>query len=128
MKKSLYLVALSTIIIFQSCNQDKIDQLSQEKEEYRNQAEDRDSTINQMLKTFNKIQENLNEIKEREGVLVISNPEDEANSIVRDIEAINQLMKENEALNQELNRKIRNSDLKMAEFRRKGSEDRIYNR
>ncbi|MAY84988.1 MAG: hypothetical protein CMP59_12735 [Flavobacteriales bacterium] len=92
--------------------------MSQEKEEYRNQAEDRDSTINQMLKTFNKIQENLNEIKEREGVLVISNPEDEANSIVRDIEAINQLMKENEALNQELNRKIRNSDLKMAEFRR----------
>jgi len=118
MKKSIIFLALSTAIVLQSCNQDKIDQLSQEKEEFRNQAEDKDSTINQMLSTFNKIQDNLNDIKEREGLLVISNPEDERNSIVRDIETINQLMKENEALNEELQRKLRNSNLKMSEFRK----------
>jgi DNA repair exonuclease SbcCD ATPase subunit len=105
------------MILF-SCNQDKIDQLNEEKEEYRNEVADKDSTINDMLKTFNDIQTNLDEIKTREGILSVSNPEDEENTIVRDIQAINQLMKENEKLRDQLNRKLRNSDVKMSEFRK----------
>ena len=118
MKKVSLLIPICLLITLFSCNQDKIDQLNEEKDEYRNEVADKDSTINNMLKTFNDIQSNLDEIKTREGLLTISNPEDEENTIVRDIQAINQLMKENEKLRDQLNRKLRNSNVKMSEFRK----------
>jgi len=118
MKKVSLLIPICLLITLFSCNQDKIDQLNEEKDEYRNEVADKDSTINDMLKTFNDIQSNLDEIKTREGLLTISNPEDEENTIVRDIQAINQLMKENEKLRDQLNRKLRNSNVKMSEFRK----------
>jgi len=111
------ILLISGLFLF-SCNQDQIDQLSEEKEEYRDQAAEKDSTINEMLKSFNDIQANLDEIKDREGILMITDPESEGNSIVKDIQAINQLMKENEKLKEELNRKLKNSKVKMSEFRR----------
>lgn len=118
MKKSIFFISISLSMILFACNQDKVDQLNDENEEFRNEVADKDSTINNMLKTFNDIQINLEEIKTREGILSISNLEDEENTILRDIQAINQLMKENEKLRDQLNRKLRNSNVKMSEFRK----------
>ncbi|MFB1022906.1 MAG: hypothetical protein QMC40_09135, partial [Vicingaceae bacterium] len=81
-----------------------------------------EQSLDSMLASFHQIQENLNEIKTREGIIRIeANGEDTANvaeKISSDIEAINQLMKENEGMIKKLNGKLRNSNIKMSQLKR----------
>lgn len=115
---TLQLPLLIILILLFSCNQDKIDQLNQENANYAAENAEKDSSITGMLKTFNEIQANLNIIKEREGILQVSDPEKNEQDMVADIQLINQLMMENEKLNEQLNRQLKNSNYKVAELRK----------
>jgi hypothetical protein len=122
MKKIAVYSFTLTLLAFTACNQDKIDQLNKEKSELTTLSSSQEQSIESMLASFNQIQENLNEIKTREGIIRIeANGEDTANvaeKISSDIEAINQLMKENEGMIKKLNGKLRNSNIKMSQLKR----------
>tara|TARA_B100000508_G_C11455578_1_gene276551 strand:- start:1360 stop:2169 length:810 start_codon:yes stop_codon:yes gene_type:complete len=85
--------------------------------------EKNDSVINQMLSTFNQIQENLNEIKRREGLIEIQSI-DSADIVEReftineDIEKISQLMHQNERLIEQLKNELSSSNTKIDQFRK----------
>lgn len=112
------LVILFLVVSLFSCNQDKIDQLSEENTEFQVDNAEKDSTINVMLRTFNDIQENLNLIKEREGVLKVTDPETGKQNMIDDIKMINELMMQNEELNKKLNSQLKNSNYKLSEMRK----------
>lgn len=112
------LVILFLVVSLFSCNQDKIDQLSEENTEFQADNAEKDSTINVMLRTFNDIQENLNLIKEREGVLKVTDPETGKQNMIDDIKMINELMMQNEELNKKLNSQLKNSNYKLSEMRK----------
>lgn len=114
---------LSFLVLLTSCNQDKIEQLSNDKTELNTKNAKQDSVLNEMLASFNGIQANLNEIKLREGYISINAREDAlegeiAENINRDIALISDLMKENEAMISKLNDKLQNSNVKISEFRK----------
>ena len=120
MKKSLFYCLPFCMLFFVACNQDKIDNLNKEKSELTQMNQSQEESIEDMLGSFNKIQENLNEIKKRQGIIrVETNGENEGNiadNISSDIETISQLMMENEKMITSLNGKLRNSNIKMAQF------------
>lgn len=108
------------MLFLAACNQDKIDNLSKENSELTQMNQSQEESIEDMLGSFNKIQENLNEIKKRQGIIrVETDGENEGNiadNISSDIETISQLMMENEKMIASLNGKLRNSNIKMAQF------------
>lgn len=118
MKINYLNILLATIFLLTACNQDKIDQLSEENSDYQVENAVKDSTINEMLKTFNEIQENLNVIKEREGVLEVTDPETGRSNMIEDVKLINELMLKNEELNKRLNAQLKNSNYKLSELRK----------
>lgn len=94
--------------------------------------EKKDSVINQMLATFNQIQDNLNEIKKREGLIEITSLDsadivEKEFTINEDIEKISQLMQKNEQLIDRLNTELSNSNLKIDQFRKlvQGLQERL---
>ena len=122
MKKiAIYTFAL-TLLASTACNQDKIDQLTKEKSELTTLSNSQEQSIEGMLASFNQIQENLNEIKSRQGIIRMeASGEDNGNvaeNISSDIETINQLMRENEEMIKKLNGKLRNSNIKISQLER----------
>ncbi|MFB1022773.1 MAG: hypothetical protein QMC40_08460, partial [Vicingaceae bacterium] len=69
MKKIAVYSFTLTLLAFTACNQDKIDQLNKEKSELTTLSSSQEQSIESMLASFNQIQENLNEIKTREGII-----------------------------------------------------------
>ena len=122
MKSSIF--SLLLVILISSCNQDKIDQLSNDNVELNKVKTNQDSIINEMLSKFNIIQSNLDEIKQREGYIAINanNDDFDANTSTKkindDIKLISELMMKNEALIEDLNKKLKGSNIKMNEFRK----------
>lgn len=121
MKKTL-LLCISCLLLF-ACNQDKIDQLESNNAVLEEKTQNQDSILNEMLGAFNQIQENLNDIKKREGILELESSKelsenDIAGNIENDIALISELMKENEALIAKLNKQVSGSNIKMQEFRK----------
>lgn len=80
-----------------------------------------EQSVSDILATFNSIQSNLSEIKERQGLIeYVDINEGELNveeSILADIEIINDLMRENEDKLKSLESQLSNSRLKSEEFR-----------
>ena len=120
MKKSRLIYLPLCLSLLSACNQDKIDNLNKENSELTEMNQSQEESIDDMLGSFNKIQENLNEIKKRQGIIrVETNGENEGNiadNISADIETISQLMMENEQMIKTLNGKLRNSNIKMSQF------------
>lgn len=119
MKK--YIAVLLLAPIFVACNQKKVDELTAQNQELSTQKQELSTELEAYMKTFNEIETNLKEIKQREEQISVStgdNVEAPANAkaaIVRDIQAINTLMAENRKKMEELQSKL-NTDSK--EFKR----------
>ncbi len=109
------------LIFLSGCNQSEVTQLENENEELREINEQKDSTINDLVSSFNRIQDNLATIKERQAIIDVNASNDvevegRREAINRDIQLINKLMQENEEAINDLNRKLRSSNIKIAEF------------
>lgn len=122
MKKSILYFLSIGVLLLSACNQDKIDNLNKENSELSKLSQSQERSIDDMLGSFNKIQENLNEIKKRQGLISIEanseNNENIADNISSDIDIISQLMKNNEEMILKLNGKLRNSNIKTDQFER----------
>ena len=117
-KRTFYILPLVSVMILSSCNQDQINQLNSEKQALVEESAEKEEAIEQMLMKFNQIQENLDEIKKREGILHVSDPEIARETMVEDIQLINQLMIENEELNRQLLEELSESNYATAELRK----------
>ncbi len=120
MKKLIYTSIL--FIGLSACNQEKVHQLSNENTELNEENQQQDSLINDMLASFNEIQDNLNEIKRREGFITVNTRGEDAiakkDNIQNDIALISDLMKQNEDKIAKLNSKLQKSNVKISEFRK----------
>jgi len=122
MKK--YVLGALIVAFTVACNQEEVDKLNQDNANLESQTITKDSTINEMMATFNIIQENLDEIKRRENLVEINTDGDAERSmgktekINRDLQRINQLMIENKNLIEALNKKSKASGAKLSEFER----------
>jgi hypothetical protein len=112
-----------------SCNQSKLEfqeerivALEQENEALRQQALEKEATVNDFFESMAKIRENLNEIKVRQN-LISEETKDKENigqdvrsQIESDLAAINNLMEDNRKRLANLNNQLRNSNVKITEF------------
>jgi DNA repair exonuclease SbcCD ATPase subunit len=123
--KSIYLLALLTIFATSGCNQKEkteIARLNQENVELRRQSQAKDSSINDILQSFNEIESNLAVIKQKESVISsTSNKEmspDVKTRINDDIIVINDLMGKNKKEVARLHQLLKASNLKIEEVQR----------
>ena len=120
MKNPLYIFALFSLLV--ACNQKKIEQLSQENADLKEETAKNDSTINEFIQTFNEIEANLALIKEKEDMISRStqsdmeNKKDVREAIIQDLKTINSLMEENRQKVASLTEKANQSDNKINEF------------
>ncbi|MDN3670972.1 hypothetical protein QWY93_16775 [Echinicola jeungdonensis] len=119
MKKYILIFTVFSLLV--SCNQKKLNQLSQENAELKEEAAENDSTINEFIQTINEIEANLAMIKEKEDMINRStqsneNPNNARAAIIQDLKTINTLMEENKQKIASLSEKVNNSDIKLGEF------------
>ncbi|MES2285118.1 MAG: hypothetical protein V4547_05465 [Bacteroidota bacterium] len=119
---------LATVILLSSCNQEAERQqkrLAYTLDSLTMVASAKDSTINDLLFSFNDIKQNLDSVAlmqniistevETPGGKFVSNTKDRINS---QISSINNLLNQNKAKIAELNRKLKNNSLKINEFQK----------
>lgn len=126
-KLNLITVSIILILVGTSCNQKEkrqIDLLTKENEALRHESQSKDSTINQFFLLLNEIEQNLTEVKQKQQVIsknAIQGGElkdDVREQIDQDIQTINELMDKNRKTIAYLNKKLKESNLKIAEFER----------
>jgi hypothetical protein len=119
--KALFSITLISFLFF-ACQPKDSENVREELQTVQDTISNSDSTINAMLAAFNDIQENLLEIKIREGKIQIGSAEIDKNNpqeqIIADIQMLNNLMMENEAKLIKLNKSLEQSRGKNSEFRR----------
>jgi len=119
MKRINKAIALAVLAApaFVACNQEKIDQLTDENQQLATQTQSLNAELEDYMKTFNEIESNLREIKAREeniNTKTSDNVEyenaDRKDEIVSDIQAINTLMSENKEKINSLQEKLESSN------------------
>lgn len=119
MKKYLITAAMG-LLLLTSCNthQAELDKANRERDSLMAVVNDRDSSINDFLESFNEIQMNLDSVTSRGNVISRNmQNQNELKSTAKErinenIEAINELMKANREKIADLNRKMKNSSSK----------------
>lgn len=123
--KNIYLVAIVGLLLTFGCNQKEkteIDRLNKENAALRLQTQAKDSSINDILQSFNQIEANLAVIKEKESVISVkssTNTEmtpDVKARINDDVAVINDLMTKNKREIARLRKLMKDSNLKIVEF------------
>jgi septal ring factor EnvC (AmiA/AmiB activator) len=122
MKRIIYIAAIA--MSFAACNnhQAEIDQVNRQKDSLASIINERDSSLNDFLTSFNEIERNLDSIARKQNAISVNTEKQgELNKSTKDrindnITAINQLMNENRAKIAELNKKLKNAGGKIAHF------------
>lgn len=115
--KKYFIGAALSLIVLQGCNNNKaeLERSNRERDSLLAVVNDRDSSINDFLESYNEIQMNLDSVAARGNVIsrnMANQNELKATAkerINENIAAINELMKENRQKIAELNRKLKNS-------------------
>ncbi|MFW5759688.1 MAG: hypothetical protein ACOCXH_01765 [Cyclobacteriaceae bacterium] len=113
--KKIFLLIFITAGFF-SCNQQKVNTLETENGQLSQELAEKDSLMIGYIESFNEIESNLAEIREREMSIALQGSESGRSSaeiqdqIKEDIKAINQLISQNKETIKELNEKLQNSN------------------
>lgn len=124
MKKLLSAFIFLSLIYCTACNQEEVKQLEDEKSELQEEATQKDSLINEMLGAFNEIQANLNQIRAKEEGIELKaanyegDPEDIRAVINEDVNRISELMRKNEVMIEDLNKRMKSARIELAEFKK----------
>lgn len=124
MKKLGILVIFITLMIsLTSCNQKKLDQLSERNGELSEINTLQDSLLNDFMMYFNEFEDNLEMIKDREAVISMSTTdpefqEDRKDKVLEDIQLINSLLVQNRSIIDSLTHRLDGSQGRVREFRR----------
>jgi predicted nucleic acid-binding Zn-ribbon protein len=101
----------------------ELEALKAEKEAIAKEAASKDSTINSFMESLNEIEDNLSQVKQKQGAIKSSSTESGAelqgsakDRINEDINFINELMEENKSKISSLQSRLKKSNLKIAEF------------
>ncbi|MEE4177772.1 MAG: hypothetical protein V2I46_09700 [Bacteroides sp.] len=123
-----FLVLGLVVLIFASCNQreEQLEQevatLNEELEQLRQESQEKEENIKTFFDSMAQIRDNLNEIKVKQNLITEeTRGQDQVGQDVRkqiesDLEAISKLMEDNKRRLAELNRQLRNSNVKITEF------------
>ncbi|MHC1706199.1 MAG: coiled-coil domain-containing protein [Bacteroidales bacterium] len=125
MKTKLWVIILAIALpLAWGCKQKEIQGLSDENSRLLAETLKKDSTINLLFQAFNEIEENLEMIKAKQSIIsqdTKGNPELSGNTrdrINEDIQLINELMIKNKKKIAQLNKKLKDANLKMDEFQK----------
>ena len=122
--KRLLLVLFAGLLMSgcQQSQEEEIERLNMEKQALQEQIQERDSTLNEFFGTLNQIEDNLQAIKEREGMISrgagagLEGRPDAIENINEDIRLIGELMEKNRQLMARLTRDFNASNVRIAEF------------
>lgn len=120
--KALILTILVLTATLFGCNQKKIQQLEEQNQTLLSQTHVQDSIVNDFLSTFNELESNLNQIKERENLISAESDDPELRKsgkekIMADMAMIDELMVQNKSLIEELESKVKNSQYQLGKFK-----------
>ena len=122
MKKLIFAAAIALTITACDNRQAEVDQANRQKDSLASIINERDSSLNDFLSSFNEIEKNLDSIARKQNAINVNvDKQGELNKTAKErindnIAAINQLMNDNRAQIAELNRKLKNSGSKIAHF------------
>jgi DNA repair exonuclease SbcCD ATPase subunit len=126
MKSALYSTLLGLALILNGCQSNEpnpeLEKLKAEKEAIAKEAASKDSTINSFMESLNEIEDNLKEVKQKEGSIKASatnGAELQGTSkdrINQDINDINEIMAENKQKLINLQSKLKKSNIKISQF------------
>jgi hypothetical protein len=131
MKKFLILIAVPTLFACGSGEKKQTameDSLSNANMVIKNELKDKENLLStkeaamtEFVRSFNEIQANLNEIKDKEKIISTSSKDKELNKsskdqIINDIQAIHDLLDKNQQRVASLSKKLKNSNLKIDEI------------
>lgn len=124
LKRLGLLVIPVALLATTGCNQKELETAQQQNMELQQQLTQTETTINELMQTFNDVEANLVEIQTREGLInmdasgekMSTNKKDK---ILSDIQSINKLMEENRAKIADLQEKLKKSGLKVANLDKK---------
>lgn len=111
MRKLMF--ALLVLPLFTACNQKELKQLREQNVQLTQMAQEKDSTIDDFVESFDVIAANLAIIKEKENIIAVSASENpnfgEKEQIVTDLGLVRDLLEENKAKLEDLDKKLKNS-------------------
>ena len=122
--KKLLMVALTAVILI-GCNnhQAEVDQATRQRDSLAAILNERDSSINDFLNSFNEIQANLDSVARKQNAISVNmdKQQGELNKSAKErinenISAINDMMNQNRAKIAELNKKLRASGTRIKQF------------
>lgn len=125
MKKLFYLSFVVVFLAGCAGKQKEIDRLQAQNDSLQNVTEEREKTVNEFISAFNDIEANLETIKEKEKI--ISNRTEESGELTddmkekinNDIVSIYDLMQKNKKTIAFLNKKLKNTNIRVDEFTRR---------
>lgn len=126
-RKHLTAVALITAGLFlSSCgggSNAEVEKLKSENELLKKDLTERDESVNEFMRSFNEIEENLRAVQQKERQLNASNVKNSAelggdakSRIESEIQSINELMEKNKNQLAEVQKKLKKSNFKIGEF------------
>lgn len=106
-------LALLVLPLFTACNQKELKQLREQNVQLTQMAQEKDSTIDDFVESFDVIAANLAIIKEKENIIAVSASENpsvgQKDKIVTDLGLVRDLLEENKAKLEDLDKKLKNS-------------------
>ncbi len=105
--------ALLVLPLFTACNQKELKQLREQNVQLTQMAQEKDSTIDDFVESFDIIAANLAIIKEKENIIAVSANENpsvgQKDKIVTDLSLVRDLLEENKVKLEDLDKKLKNS-------------------
>ncbi|MBU3926529.1 MAG: hypothetical protein KKB74_01885, partial [Bacteroidetes bacterium] len=119
-------VLLLAIVIFAgimiSNKTNEIEQLNAQNTNLNTTIEERDSLVNEMVSTFDEIEQNLTFVRDKRGQLVLSRGEGDKNQkelLVADIQLMNEMLEESSKKIDELDKRLKSSGVEINSFKNK---------
>lgn len=120
-------VLLSAVLFMSSCSgggsSEEMEKLKQENAELQKNLSERDESVNDFMKSFNEIEENLLAVQQKERSLNSGDVKNSAelggdakSRIEAEIQSINELMEKNKNQLADLQKKLKKSNFKISEF------------
>lgn len=118
----LLLAAVITVVVINR-KQVELKQLNSENMELENVLNGRDSLVNELVSTFDSIEQNLTFINERRSKLVLENIETSSaskkNALIKDIQLMNKMLEDSQAKIEELEKILNKSGINLRSFKNK---------
>jgi peptidoglycan hydrolase CwlO-like protein len=122
MRKLIYLAAIAVTITSCDNRQAEVDAINRSKDSLTTIISERDASLNDFLSTFNEIESNLDSIAHKQAAINVNiDKQGELNKSAKErindnIAAINEMMNNNRNMIDQLNKKLKNSNGKIAHF------------